>query len=142
VKSFQAGLENMMFGPAGPIRGQLGLCALLHEALTPHYARLLHQTGCNSRALFVTDSASPTDFQDMANRLVFCFSPAACWNNLCLDLAPGNKYDGHVVATQCQTLNIKVKTTSLRWKFSQVYRNLLIRRTLFPNLRPQEVGWI
>ena len=45
---------------------------------------------------------------ELTSKLVFCFSPMAYSNNICLDLAPSSKYDGHVVAVHCQTHAIKV----------------------------------
>lgn len=107
VKSFQAGLQDAVWGAPGCLRGQLSTCALLQDALSPHHARLLYQQGPNWRGLFSSEEGA--DLSELVARLVFCFSPAACWDNLCLDLAPGNKYDGHVVATQCSTLGIKVR---------------------------------
>ncbi|KAE8751100.1 hypothetical protein FOCC_FOCC002185 [Frankliniella occidentalis] len=112
VKSFQAGLQDAVWGSAGCLRGQLGTAALLQDALGPMQARLLFQQGPNWRGLFSSEEGA--DLSDLVNRLVFCFSPAACWDNLCLDLAPGNKYDGHVLATQCSTLGIKLTSVLLR----------------------------
>jgi hypothetical protein len=48
------------------------------------------------------------EFVELTSKLVFCFSPMAYSNNICLDLAPLSKYDGHVVAAHCQTHAIKV----------------------------------
>ncbi|KAK3926892.1 Neurobeachin-like protein 1, partial [Frankliniella fusca] len=111
VKSFQAGLQDAVWGAAGCLRGQLGTAALLQDALGPMQARLLFQQGPNWRGLFSSEEGA--DLSDLVNRLVFCFSPASCWDNLCLDLAPGNKYDGHVLATQCSTLGIKTAVNGI-----------------------------
>lgn len=106
VKSFQAGLQDAVWGSPGCLRGQLGTAALLQDSLSSPHARLLYQQGPNWRGLFSSEEGA--DLTELMARLVFCFSPASCWDNLCLDLAPGHKHDGHVVATQCSTVGIKV----------------------------------
>lgn len=60
------------------------------------------------------------EFVELTNKLVFCFSPAAYWNNLCLDLAPANMYDGHVVAAHCQTYSIKVPVGLMHQNFTRL----------------------
>jgi hypothetical protein len=53
------------------------------------------------------------EFVELTSKLVFCFSPMAYSNNICLDLAPMSKYDGYVVAAHCQTHSIKVPASHI-----------------------------
>ncbi|XP_069696226.1 neurobeachin-like protein 1 isoform X2 [Periplaneta americana] len=105
VKSFPAGMQDTIWGTPTSLRGQIGLAAMFHEALTPQQVKTLYDGGPNCRSLFALEDVP--EFIELTSKLVFCFSPAAYWNNLCLDLAPTNKYDGHVVAPHCQTFSIK-----------------------------------
>jgi hypothetical protein len=68
--------------------------------------KLAHHAGPNCFAVFALEDVP--EFVELTSKLVFCFSPAACCNNLCLDLAPANTYNGHVMAAHCQTYSIKV----------------------------------
>ncbi|PNF23323.1 hypothetical protein B7P43_G17104 [Cryptotermes secundus] len=105
VKSFPAGMQDTIWGSPTSLKGQVGLACLFQEALTPQQVKTLYDGGPNCFALFALEDVP--EFIELTNKLVFCFSPAAYWNNLCLDLTPANMYEGHVVAAHCQTYSIK-----------------------------------
>ncbi|KAJ9577825.1 hypothetical protein L9F63_025312, partial [Diploptera punctata] len=105
VKSFPAGMQDTIWGMPTSLKGQVGLACLFHEALSVQQVKMLYEGGPNCQALYALDDAA--EFMELTSKLVFCFSPAAYFNNLCLDLAPSNKYDGHVMAAHCQTYSIK-----------------------------------
>jgi hypothetical protein len=67
---------------------------------------LFFHVGPSCFALFAPDEVP--ECVELTSKLVFCFSPMAYSNNICLDLSPLSKYDGHVMATHCQTHAIKV----------------------------------
>lgn len=62
--------------------------------------------GPNCRQLFLPEDNA--DMLVLSSKLVWCFSPAACWNGDCIDLSPTNKFSAKVVARQCHTHTIKV----------------------------------
>jgi len=47
-----------------------------------------------------------TEISDMS-KIIFCYSPSAYNDGLCVDLAPGSKYNGHVVAKHCRTIALQ-----------------------------------
>uniref|UniRef100_A0A1B6DB47 Neurobeachin-like protein 1 n=1 Tax=Clastoptera arizonana TaxID=38151 RepID=A0A1B6DB47_9HEMI len=105
VKNFPPGMQDTLFGLPTCLQGQLGLFSLFHETLSPHQVKALYDGGPNCRLLF-----SPEDHPDMLvlnSKLVWCFSPAACWDNVCLDLAISNKFTAKVTARQCHIHTIK-----------------------------------
>jgi len=67
---------------------------------------LFCHVGPSCFALFAPDDVP--ECVELTSKLVFCFSPMAYSNNVCLDLSPLSKYDGHVMAAHCQTHAIKV----------------------------------
>ncbi|XP_067013553.2 neurobeachin-like protein 1 [Anabrus simplex] len=105
VKSFPAGMQDAILGSPMCLKGQIGLACLFQEALTQQHVKSLHEGGPNCHSLFALEDQP--DYTELSSKLVFCFSPAACWNNSCLDLASANKYNGHVIATLCHTKSVK-----------------------------------
>lgn len=92
------------------------------------HEQLVCPAGPNCHALFTLEDMPES--LELTNKLVFCFSPAAYWNNLCLDLAPSNKYDGHVVAAHCQTYSIKVPDFLMQCCCFSVSHKVALKRFL------------
>lgn len=44
----------------------------------------------------------------LSSKLVWCFSPAACWEGQCLDLAAAGKFSATATARLCHTETLKV----------------------------------
>lgn len=88
--------------------------------------QLFCHVGPSCFALFAPDDVP--EFVDLTSKLVFCFSPMAYSDNICLDLAPMSKYDGRVLATHCQTHTIKVPVshTALVLKFWSLDLKVLV----------------
>ncbi|XP_026479667.1 neurobeachin-like protein 1 [Ctenocephalides felis] len=105
VRSFPSGMQDSVWGIPCCLKGQLGLACLLQEPVTMSQAKTLFEAGPSFRMLLANDELS--EGSDLLNRLIFCFSPTACWDNLCIDLAPAHKYNGHVVAKICHTQHIQ-----------------------------------
>ncbi|XP_063234189.1 neurobeachin-like protein 1 isoform X2 [Bacillus rossius redtenbacheri] len=105
IKSFPAGMQDTVWGTPTSLRGQVALVCLFHEALTSQQAKILYEGGPNCELLFSAEEHA--EYAELNSKLVFCFSPLAFWDTTCIDLAPGNKYDGCVVASHCHTTTIK-----------------------------------
>ncbi|XP_075227690.1 neurobeachin-like protein 1 [Lycorma delicatula] len=105
VKNFPPGMQDTLFGPPTCLRGQLGLICLFHEPLSPHQVKTLHDGGPNCRSLFSLED-SPEHLV-LSSKLVWCFSPAACWEGQCLDLAAAGKFSATAVARLCHTQTLK-----------------------------------
>ncbi|GLG93298.1 Neurobeachin [Gryllus bimaculatus] len=105
VRSFPAGAQDSVWGTPGCLKGQLGTMCLFQEALTSGHIRTLHDGGPNCKALFWQDEMP--EFTEICSKLVFCYSPSACWDNVCLDLSPACKFSGHAGSSPCHTTSIK-----------------------------------
>ncbi|KAL1394330.1 hypothetical protein pipiens_012033, partial [Culex pipiens pipiens] len=101
VKSYPIGMQDLVFGEAICLKGQLG-CVLLAE--TNINLKSVFEAGPSIANVLATDMIESFD---MASKFVFCFSPRACFDGLCLDLAPGNQYNGHVVASSSGIVSIQ-----------------------------------
>ncbi|XP_049530577.1 neurobeachin-like protein 1 isoform X2 [Anopheles darlingi] len=107
VKSYPIGMQDLVFGEAVCLKGQLGAVLL---ADTNVNLKSLFEVGPNVASVLATDVIESFD---MASKFVFCFAPSACYDGLCLDLAPGNHYNGHLVANVAQTLSIQNALTGI-----------------------------
>ncbi|KAG8233663.1 hypothetical protein J437_LFUL013709, partial [Ladona fulva] len=92
VKSVPAGAQDTIWGPATSLRGHLGQVALFHDCLSGHQIKTLHCSGPDFWAINAVDDTM--ELTDLTNKLVLCYSPSACWNHSCPDLAPGGKHSG------------------------------------------------
>uniref|UniRef100_A0A182W0M1 DUF4704 domain-containing protein n=1 Tax=Anopheles minimus TaxID=112268 RepID=A0A182W0M1_9DIPT len=101
VKSYPIGMQDLVFGEAICLKGQLGAVLL---ADTNVNLKSLFEAGPNVANVLATDMIESFD---MASKFVFCFAPNACFDGLCLDLAPGNQYNGHLVASVANTLSLQ-----------------------------------
>ncbi|XP_055608825.1 neurobeachin-like protein 1 isoform X2 [Uranotaenia lowii] len=101
VKSYPIGMQDLVFGEAICLKGQLG-CVLLAD--TSINLKNLFESGPSIANVLATDMIESFD---MASKFIFCFSPSACFDGLCLDLAPGNQYNGHVAANASNVLSIQ-----------------------------------
>uniref|UniRef100_A0AAG5CUG9 DUF4704 domain-containing protein n=1 Tax=Anopheles atroparvus TaxID=41427 RepID=A0AAG5CUG9_ANOAO len=101
VKSYPIGMQDLVFGEAICLKGQLGAILL---ADTNVNLKNLFEAGPNVANVLATDIIESFD---MASKFVFCFAPNACFDGLCLDLAPGNQYNGHLVASVASTLSLQ-----------------------------------
>ncbi|XP_058062662.1 neurobeachin-like protein 1 isoform X2 [Anopheles bellator] len=107
VKSYPIGMQDLVFGEAVCLKGQLGAVLL---ADTNVNLKSLFEVGPNVANVLASDIIESFD---MASKFVFCFAPSACYDGLCLDLAPGNQYNGHLVANVAQTLSIQNALTGI-----------------------------
>lgn len=101
VKSYPIGMQDLVFGEAICLKGQLGSVLLADTNIN---LKSLFEAGPSIANVLATDMIESFD---MASKFVFCFSPSACYDGLCLDLAPGNQYNGHVVANVSSILSIQ-----------------------------------
>ncbi|KFB43539.1 AGAP003395-PA-like protein [Anopheles sinensis] len=101
VKSYPIGMQDLVFGEAICLKGQLGAVLL---ADTNVNLKSLFEAGPNVANVLATDIIESFD---MASKFVFAFAPNACFDGLCLDLAPGNQYNGHLVASVASTLSLQ-----------------------------------
>ncbi|XP_058454329.1 neurobeachin-like protein 1 isoform X1 [Malaya genurostris] len=101
VKSYPIGMQDLVFGEAICLKGQLDSILLADTNIN---LKSLFEAGPSIASVLATDMIESFD---MASKFVFCFSPRACYDGLCLDLAPGNQYNGHVVANVSNILSVQ-----------------------------------
>lgn len=101
VKPISPGMQDTTFGELVCLKGQIGSIILAESSLN---LKALFDAGPNFANIIATDLIESFD---AGSRFVFCFSPAACADGLCLDLAPGNKFNGHVMENYCHALSIQ-----------------------------------
>jgi neurobeachin-like protein 1/2 len=101
VKSFPNGMQDLIFGEPICLRGQIGNILLADTSIN---VKQLFDAGTNFANLLAVDLIESFD---LGSKYIFCFSPSACFDGLCVDLAPGNRYNGHIMAHYCQSLSIQ-----------------------------------
>lgn len=106
VKCYPIGMQDGVFGQPICLTGQLG-CVVLAEPTTN--VKTLIDAGPNFASIISQD----IDPSDLTSKFVFCYSPNSCYDGLCVDLVPGNKYNGHVVAKYCKTTKIQDAINSI-----------------------------
>uniref|UniRef100_A0A1B0DMF1 DUF4704 domain-containing protein n=1 Tax=Phlebotomus papatasi TaxID=29031 RepID=A0A1B0DMF1_PHLPP len=92
TKCIALGLQESVFGSQICLRGQMG-CALLAES--GYHLKNILEAGPKVTSIFSQESET-TDAA--TSKVVFCFSPSACCDSVCVDLSLGKKYTGHTVA--------------------------------------------
>lgn len=110
VKSFPVGMHESIFGEPCCLKGQIG-CVVLAEASLN--VRTLFDAGPNLSTILLQDYEQ----NDLGSRYVFCFSPNGCYDGYCIDLAPGNKFNGHVVAKYNKAITIQESINSVGGTF-------------------------
>lgn len=111
VKCYPIGMQDGIFGPQACLRGQLG-AVLLAEPTTS--IKTIIDTGFQFASVISQD----IEPYDLTSKYVFCYSPSSCHGGLCIDLVPGNKYNGHVVAKYCKTIKIQDAINSIGGVFT------------------------
>lgn len=102
VKPIPNGMQDTIFGESICLKGQIGGVILAESTIN---IKTLFDAGPNFAQIIANDLIESFD---MGSRFVFCFSPTACANGLCLDLAPGNRFNGHVIESYCRAVSIQV----------------------------------
>uniref|UniRef100_A0A336KCC2 CSON006833 protein n=1 Tax=Culicoides sonorensis TaxID=179676 RepID=A0A336KCC2_CULSO len=101
VKPISSGMQDTVFGELVCLKGQIGSVILAESSIN---LKVLFDAGPNFANIIATDLIESFD---AGSRFVFCYSPAACADGLCLDLAPGNKFNGHVMENYCHAVSIQ-----------------------------------
>lgn len=101
VKPVPIGMQDIVFGELVCLKGQIGSIVLAESTIN---LKGIFDAGPNFSNIIATDLIESFD---TSSRFVFCFSPAACADGLCLDLAPGNKFNGHVIENYYHALSIQ-----------------------------------
>lgn len=107
VKCYPFGMQDGIFGPQACLRGQLGSVVLADPSSTT--IKTILDAGYEFASIISQD----IEPHDLATKYIFCYSPSACHGNVCIDLVPGNKYTGHVVAKLCKTTKIQDAINSI-----------------------------
>lgn len=100
VKCYPIGMQDGVFGPQTCLRGQLGAIVLADPTTS---IKTIFDAGYNFASVISQD----IEPYDLTAKYVFCFSPNSCHGGLCVDLVPGSKFNGHVVAKYCKTCKIQ-----------------------------------
>lgn len=101
VKPIQPGMQDAQFGELVCLRGQIG-CVILADSTIN--LKQLFDAGSTFANIIATDLIESFD---VGSRFVFCYSPTACSDGLCLDLAPGGRFNGHVMENYCRAVSIQ-----------------------------------
>ena len=101
VKSYPIGMQDLVFGEAVCLKGQMGGVILADTSIS---VKSLFDAGPNIANILASDLIESFD---MSTKFIFCFSPSACHDGLCIDLAPGNFYNGHIVANHSRAISIQ-----------------------------------
>lgn len=107
VKCYPFGMQDGIFGPQASLRGQLGSVLLADPSSTT--IKTILDAGYEFASIISQD----IEPQDSTTKYIFCYSPSACHGNVCVDLVPGNKYTGYVVAKLCKTTKIQDAINSI-----------------------------
>lgn len=100
------GMQDGIFGPQTCLRGQIG--AILLAEPTTNIKTIL-----DAGVQFASIVSQDIEPYDLSSKYVFCYSPSACHNDVCLDLVPGNKYNGQFVGKLCKTTKIQDAINSI-----------------------------
>lgn len=106
VKCYPIGMQDGVFGPQTCLRGQLGTIVVAEPTTS---IKTLVDAGYNFASVISQD----IEPYDLAAKYVFCYSPNSCHGGLCVDLVPGSKFNGHVVAKYCKTCKIQDAINSI-----------------------------
>ena len=98
------GMEDVMWGPARPLHGQLATTAIWEESLGPNQVAALHGLGPD-RGPGQEGGDVEEGGADLAAKLVILYSPRVCSHTTVTNLAPAQlaSYDGHTLATPITT---------------------------------------
>lgn len=102
VKCYPMDMQDSIFGPAICLHGQFG-CMLLADPMTN--LRTLVDAGPHFASTLVSQDI---EANDMTSKFIFCYSPAACHDGVCLDLCVGDKFNGiSAAARPCRTMKLQ-----------------------------------
>ena len=103
------GMEDVMWGTAAPLKGQLGLLHVMEDFLTPAQVNLVHSIGSNKGFSTAEGDAETGDMGDLISKLVFTYSARVCSSLVVTNLAPGlgEQYEGHTLASPHVTRDVK-----------------------------------
>lgn len=93
-------MQDSIFGPPVCLHGQLG-CMLLADPMTN--IKTLVDAGANFASSLVSQDI---EANDMTSKFIFCYSPAACHDGVCIDLCVGDKFNGLSAARMCRTMKL------------------------------------
>lgn len=99
-------MQDGIFGPQACLRGQLGPVVLAEPTTS---IKTIFDAGYDFASIISQD----IEPYDLTSKYVFCYSPSSCNSGLCIDLVPGNKYNGRVVAKSCKTIKIQDAINSI-----------------------------
>uniref|UniRef100_A0A6I8N9W9 Neurobeachin-like protein 2 n=1 Tax=Ornithorhynchus anatinus TaxID=9258 RepID=A0A6I8N9W9_ORNAN len=103
VTTTVAGGQDTEWGSPTSLEGQLGSVAVFHEALQASHVKNLHASGPNETSPFKPDS----ELHELSGKLLLYYTPQACRNNICLDLAPGQSLDGRLTGHKVVNWDVK-----------------------------------
>lgn len=99
-------MQDGIFGPQASLRGQLG-SILLAEPTTN--IKTILEAGYQFASI-VSQDIEP---YDLNSKYVFCYSPSAYSNGVCLDLVPNGKFNGYFIGKHCKTTKIQDSVNSI-----------------------------
>ncbi|KAG9477212.1 hypothetical protein GDO78_002552 [Eleutherodactylus coqui] len=103
VKIISAGTQDSEWGTPTSLEGQLGSVLIFHDALQQNQIKALYLAGPNSLNPW---KSQDTELTDLPSKLLVCYTPKACGNNICLDLSP-NLFHGRLTGNKIVNWDIK-----------------------------------
>ena len=102
------GMEDVMWGTASPLCGQLGLVHVLEDCLSAPQVTLLHSQGSN-RSLGSEGDVEAVEVAEVMAKLVFTYSARVCSSLVVTNLAPGlgDQFEGHTLALPHTTRDVR-----------------------------------
>ena len=104
------GMEEVMWGRASVLQGQLGPVYVIEDCLTLGQLRLLHNLGSNRTLTSDAGVEAGSELAEVCGRMVCCYSARVCSNFVCTNLAPSANsatFDGHTLAQPWRTTDAK-----------------------------------
>uniref|UniRef100_A0A8C8SSA1 Neurobeachin-like protein 2 n=1 Tax=Pelusios castaneus TaxID=367368 RepID=A0A8C8SSA1_9SAUR len=103
VSTMLAGSQDTEWGTPTSLEGHLGSVSIFCEALQQTQVKVLFSSGPN-----VTSPLKPEgDFLEISSKLLLCYMPQACKNNICLDLSPNHFFDGRLTGHKVVNWDVK-----------------------------------
>uniref|UniRef100_A0A8C4NEY2 Neurobeachin-like protein 2 n=1 Tax=Eptatretus burgeri TaxID=7764 RepID=A0A8C4NEY2_EPTBU len=104
VRTIPAGTQDGEWGSPSSLRGQLGTVFVFHDTLQLVHLKALHRAGPNNHFPF---RAPEVELLDLPSKMLLHYTPKACHNLMCLDLAPSQLFDGRLTGKTVVNWDVK-----------------------------------
>lgn len=102
VKTYPMGMQEIVFGPSLCLKGQMS-CAMLTDS-SINYKAIFEAGAVNIPNILAIDIIEGFE---LGSKLVFCFSPRACYEELAIDTSANEQHVGHTKPNICRSSYIQ-----------------------------------